>query len=251
MVSRSNSQAKMGKWRPRAVNAQENPFSRALGDTERGSAWPNELRGFCAIDVRLTLTTMDFDAVRRLLPPMSDDEFGAWLRRHVLDGIQEGLAADMRPAYYAALEVVHNSDQRLDNMLRALRDATHVETTDRQVLIAHLEKLMDRLCIKTPTTPALQATPDLATREASSEGWPDDCAPGSLDDLLVQISPENRHTLALDDGAPVGGEAVSAERWLVENRDALDSSDSFVEEHGLPMSLPRRDKPLTPSSPAD
>lgn len=178
---------------------------------------------------------------------MSDDEFGAWLRRHLLDGMLEDVAADIQPAYYAALEVVRNSDERLDAMLRALRDATQVNTMDRQMLVADLEKLMDRLCIEKPgTPPSLGAASDLTTKGASSDGQPDDSEPGSLDDLLVQISPENRHALVLDDGAAVRGEAAGAERWLVENRDALDSSNAFVEEHGLPLPLPRRDKPLTP-----
>ena len=93
---------------------------------------------------------MDFDAVRPLLPPMSDDEFGAWLRRHVLDGIYDDIAVDMRPAYYAALEVVRNSDQRLDNMLRALRDATQVNTMDRRVLVAHLENSWTGFALRYP-----------------------------------------------------------------------------------------------------
>lgn len=59
-----------------------------------------------------------------------------------------------------------------------------------------------------------------------------------------KFPPENRNALALDNDAAVDCEAASAERWLVENRHALDSSNAFVEEHGLP--LPRRDKPLTP-----
>lgn len=70
--------------------------------------------------------------------------------------------------------------------------------------------------------------------------------PGALDDLLVQISPENRHALAFDNDAAVGCEVASAERWLVENRDALNSSNAFVEERGLLLPLPRRDKRLMP-----
>ena len=179
---------------------------------------------------------MDFDAIRRLLPPMSDVDFGTWLRRHVLGGIQEDVAADMLPAYYAALEVVRNSDERLDNMLRAVRDATQVNTLNRQLLVAHLEKLMDRLCIENPPTPpSLPTTLAVTKNVASSEGPRDDSTPGALDDLLVQTSPENRHALAFDNDAAVGGEAASTERWLVENRDALDSSNAFIEEHGLPL----------------
>ena len=106
----------------------------------------------CATGDRLTVTAMDFDAVRRMLPPMSDDEFGAWLRRHVLDGIHDDIAADMQPAHHAAIEVVRNSDRRLDNMLRALRDATQVNTLDLQVLVAHLDKGMDKLGILVPGT---------------------------------------------------------------------------------------------------
>ena len=181
---------------------------------------------------------------------MSDDEFGAWLRKHVLNGIHDDIAVEMRPAYYTALEVVRNSDERLDNMLRALRDATRVNTMDRQMLVANLEKLMDRLCIDAPSTPpSLSVTPDLTTKRASSGGKSDDSEPDSLDELLVRISPENRHALALDDGASVGSEAAWAEPWLVENRDALDSSNAFVEEHGLP--LPSCYKRLTPEPPAD
>ena len=37
---------------------------------------------------------MNLDAVRRLLRPMSDDEFAALLREHVLDGGPEGPEAD-------------------------------------------------------------------------------------------------------------------------------------------------------------
>lgn len=57
----------------------------------------------------------------------------------------------------------------------------------------------------------------------------------------MRVSPENRHALAFDNDAAFGGEAAGAQRWLVENRDALDSSNAFVEQHGLP--LLRRDKP--------
>ena len=137
---------------------------------------------------------------------MSDDEFGAWLRMHVHYGIQDDVAADMRPAYYAALEVVRNSDESLDNMLRAVRDATQVNMLDRQVLVAHLGKLLDRLCIEKPRTPPSLPTALAVTKNAASSEAPlDDSTPGSLDDLLVQISPENRHALAFDNDAAVGG----------------------------------------------
>ena len=49
------------------------------------------LRDARAARVRCPRTqAMNLDAVRRLLRPMSDDEFAALLREHVLDGGPEG-----------------------------------------------------------------------------------------------------------------------------------------------------------------
>ena len=50
-----------------------------------------------------------------------------------------------------AREAVRNSDARLDLMLKAIRHATQYGTLDRQVLIAYLEKFMDKHCIRKPT----------------------------------------------------------------------------------------------------
>ena len=97
---------------------------------------------------------MNLDAVRRLLRPVSDDEFAALLREHVLDGGPEGPEAD-----------------------------------------------------------------------------------AELAGLLAQITPDDRHALALDDDA-----ATAAERWLAENGEALESSNAYVAEHGLPLA---RGTPLT------
>ena len=90
---------------------------------------------------------MNLDAVRRLLRPMSDYEFAALLREHVLDGGPEDPEED-----------------------------------------------------------------------------------AELAGLLAQITPENRHAPALDDDA-----ATPAERWLAENGEALESSNAFVDAHGLPL----------------
>ena len=40
---------------------------------------------------------------------------------------------------------------------------------------------------------------------------------------------------AAEDGIRQAVKRTRAERWLAENRDALDSSNAHVEEHGLPL----------------
>ena len=47
-------------------------------------------------------------------------------------------------------EVVRNSDERLERMLRSIREATQPNTMDRQLLIAHLEKFLHRFDIRIP-----------------------------------------------------------------------------------------------------
>lgn len=66
----------------------------------------------------------------------------------------------------------------------------------------------------------------------------DACYPGpdsTLAGLVAQITPDNRHALAVDHDVLVGGEVPAAERWLAENGEALASSNAYVEEPGLPL----------------
>ena len=80
----------------------------------------------------------------------------------------------------------------------------------RQLLVAQLERVMNQLGILLPGTPGRVA----------------------LDGLMMQMTPENRHALALDDEA-------FAERWPAENAEALASSNAYFDKHGLPLAHPR------------
>ena len=64
----------------------------------------------------------------------------------------------------------------------------------------------------------------------------------TLDAALVRDAKEHEINLsaAAEDGLRRAVASAKAERWLQENREALDSANAWVTEHGLPLAKHRQ-----------